>query len=102
MARYAAHPNALPSDDQTVCQRAGGDANIHYCQSRWQLGPDEALVIEIDSLPKRGSWNFDLSNYWVESLVSRFHRIHLKPPSARLEHHRSLRIVVAHADPGPR
>ena len=43
MARYAAHPNALPSDDQAICQRAGGDANIHYCQSRWQLGPDEAL-----------------------------------------------------------
>ena len=39
MARYAAHPNALPSDDQEICQRAGGDANIHYCQSRWQLGP---------------------------------------------------------------
>jgi hypothetical protein len=42
-----AHERAA-SDDQELCQRAGGDATIHYCQSRWQLAPDEALVIEID------------------------------------------------------
>jgi len=102
MARYAAHPNALPSDDQAICQRAGGDANIHYCQSRWQLGPDEALVIEIDHLPKRGSWNFQLSNFWMESLDYRHHKIHLNPHSARLERDGSLRIAVAHRDPGGR
>jgi hypothetical protein len=102
MARYAAHPNALPSDDQERCQRAGGDANIHYCQSRWQLGPAEALVIEIDHLPKRGSWNFQLSNFWMESLDYRHHKIHLNPHSAVLERDGSLRIVVAHSDPGAR
>jgi hypothetical protein len=100
MARYAAHPNALPSDDQAICQRAGGDANIHYCQSRWQLGRDEALVIEIDHLPKRGSWNFQLSNFWMESLDYRHHRIHLNPHTAQLERDGSLRIVVAQRDPG--
>ncbi len=102
MARYAAHPNALPSDDQERCQRAGGDANIHYCQSRWELGRDEALVIEIDHLPRSGSWNFQLSNFWMESLDYRRHRIHLNPHTARLEPDASLRIVVAHRDPGPR
>ena len=102
MVRYAAHPNALPSDDQAICQRAGGDANIHYCQSRWQVGADEALVIEIDHLPKRGSWNFQLSNFWMESLDYRHHRIHLNPHTAVLEHDGSLRIAVAHRDPGPR
>jgi hypothetical protein len=102
MVRYAAHPNALPSDDQAICQRAGGDANIHYCQSRWQLAPDEALVIEIDHLPRRGAWNFQLSNFWMESLDYRHHRIHLNPHTVRLERDGSLRIVVAHRDPGPR
>ena len=102
MARYAAHVNALPSDDQALCQRAGGDANIHYCQSRWQLGADEALVIEVDHLPERGSWNFQLSNFWMESLDYRYHRIHLNPHTARLGRDGSLRIVVAHRDPGPR
>lgn len=101
MEGYAAHPNALPSDDQEKCQRAGGDANIHYCQSRWELGPDEALVIEAPRIPRRGSWNFQLSNFWMESLDYRYHRIHLNPHTARLEDDGSLRIVVAHDDPGP-
>jgi hypothetical protein len=100
MEGYAAHPNALPSDDQEKCQRAGGDANIHYCQSRWQLGPDEALVIEAPHLPRRGSWNFQLSNFWMESLDYRRHRVHLNPHTAVLEDDGSLRIVVAHRDPG--
>jgi hypothetical protein len=102
MTRYAAHTNALPSDDQELCQRAGGDATIHYCQSRWHVAPDEALVIEVPRIPKRGSWNFQLSNYWMESLDYRHHKIHLNPHTALLEHDGSLRIVVAHRDPGTR
>ena len=47
----AKHLNQLPSDDQERCQRAGGDANIHYLQSYWKLDPDEALVIEADRIP---------------------------------------------------
>lgn len=101
MSDYARHPNALPSDDQQKCQRAGGDANIHYCQSRWELGPDQALRIEAPRIPKRGSWNFQLSNYWMESLDYRYHRIHLNPHTAKLESDGSLRILVAHHDPGP-
>jgi len=100
MSGYARHPNALPSDDQEKCQRAGGDANIHYCQSRWQLGPDEALLIEAPRIPETGSWNFQLSNFWMESLDYRHHRIHLNPHSAVLEPDGRLRIVVAHKNPG--
>ncbi len=102
MEGYAAHANRLPSDDQEKCQRAGGDANIHYCQGRWQLAPDEALVVEIERMPARGSWNFQLSNFWMESLDYRRHRIHLNPHTAVLEPDGGLRIVVAHRDPGPR
>jgi len=101
MDAYAAHPNALPPDDQAKCQRAGGDANIHYLQSRWALGPDEALLIEAKRLPSTGTWNFQLSNFWMESLDYRHHRIHLNSHQAALEPNGSLRIVVAHRDPGP-
>ena len=102
MAGYAAHENALPSNDQEVCQRAGGDSNIHYHNSRWRLAPDEALVIEVDHIPKQGSWNFQLSNFWMESLDYRHHRIHLNQHSAKVEPDGKVRIVVAHRDPGPR
>lgn len=102
MEIYEKHLNQLPSDDQERCQRAGGDANIHYHQSHWVLAPDQALVIEVDRIPKVGTWNFQLSNYWMESLDYRHHRIHVNRHTAAYEPDGSLRIVVAHRDPGPR
>lgn len=101
MESYEKHINQLPSDDQDRCQRAGGDANIHYHQSYWMLGPDEALVIEVDRIPEVGTWNFQLSNYWMESLEYRHHRVHVNRDTAAYEPDGSLRIVVAHRDPGP-
>lgn len=102
MEGYAAHTNQLPPDDQERCQRAGGDANIFYCQSRWALEPDQALLVEVDHIPECTAWNFQLSNFWMESLDYRHHRIHLNQHSARLEPDGSLRILVAHRNPGPR
>ncbi len=102
MRGYAAHENALPSDDQERCQRAGGDANIHYLQSRWRLAPDEALLVHARRIPRCSAWNFQLSNFWMESLDYRYHRIHVNQHSAVAEPDGSVRIVVAHRDPGPR
>ncbi len=101
MEIYEKHLNQLPSDDQDRCQRAGGDANIHYHQSYWKLAPAEALVIETDRIPAVGSWNIQLSNYWMESLDYRHHRIHINHATARYEPGGGLRIVVAGRDPGP-
>jgi hypothetical protein len=99
---YAAHVNALPSDDQARCQRAGGDAQIHYLQSRWRLAEDEALWIRPTRIPECGFWNFQLSNFWMESLDYRYARIHTNKFIAHYEPDGSLRIVVAARDPGPR
>jgi len=101
MEIYESHLNELPSDDQERCQRAGGDANIHYLQSHWRLGPDEALLVEADRIPEKGTWNLQLSNFWMESLEYRYHRIHINKHTAHYEDDGSLRIVIAHADPGP-
>ncbi len=101
MQIYEKQLNQLPSDDQERCQRAGGDSNIHYLQSHWQLAPEEALVIEADRIPARGTWNFQLSNFWMESLDYRHHRVHINQSTARYEPDGSLRIVVASRDPGP-
>jgi hypothetical protein len=101
MERYESHLNGLPSDDQEECQRAGGDAAIHYKQSYWKLGPDEALVIEAKTIPECSTWNLQLSNFWMESLDYLHHRIHINKHSAHYEPDGSVRIVVAHRDPGP-
>jgi hypothetical protein len=100
--RYATHVNQLPSDDQKTCQAVGGDAQIHYLQSRWQLAEDEALWIRPTRIPECAFWNFQLSNFWMESLDYRYARIHTNKVVAHYEPDGSVRIVVAHRDPGPR
>lgn len=101
MEIYRSHLNELPSDDQERCQAAGGDRTIHYLQGYWKLAPDEALVIEAKQIPNCSSWNFQLSDYWMESLDYANHRVHVNKHTASYEDDGSVRIVVADEDPGP-
>jgi hypothetical protein len=100
MNAYSAHENKLPSDDQERCMRCGGDSQIHYLQSRWRVGPDEALWIKVPRIPKCATWNLQISNYWMESLDYRYHQIALNHHGARKRSDGSVRLVVAHEDPG--
>ena len=59
---------------------------------------DEALVIET-TIPSCEHWNFQLNNYWMESLDYRYHRVHVNKHSAGLRSDGSVRIIVAHEDP---
>ena len=96
---FQKHSNALPRFDQDTSNAAGGDPNIAYYHSHWALGPDEALVIEATPPPCE-YWNFQLNNYWMESLDYRHHRIHTNKHLARYEADGSVRLIVAHEDPG--
>ena len=93
------HCNELPKFDDAVSMGAGGDPNICYYHSYWMLGPEEALVIEVTP-PECDAWNFQLNNHWMESLDYRFHTIHVNQHTARYAKDGSVRIVVAHRDPG--
>jgi hypothetical protein len=96
---FQKHTNQLPKFDDAVSMGAGGDPNICYYHSYWRLAPDEALVIEVTP-PVCESWNFQLDNHWMESLDYRFHRIHVNKHTARYADDGSVRVVVAHRDPG--
>ncbi len=100
MLGFAEHINELPPNDQQMCLRAGGDPAIFYHNSYWQLAPNEALVIEFTPPSECRTWNFQLSNFWMESLDYRFQRIHINRSGARYEADGSVRIVVASENPG--
>ena len=100
METFSAHINQLPANDQQMCLQAGGDPSIHYHNSYWKLAPDEALVIEFTPPGRCRAWNFQLSNYWMESLDYRYHRISMNNDSAVVAADGTVRIVVAHDDPG--
>ena len=95
----AKHTNRLPRFDPERSTAAGGDPNIAYYHSYWRLGLDEVLVIETTPPPCR-MWNFQLNNHWMESLDYRHLTIHINQQTAHLEADGSVRIVVAHRDPG--
>ena len=95
----AEHHNSLTTVDQSMFIQAGGDPMIHYLHGFWQLADDEALVIETP-VPSCKTWNFQLNNYWMESLDYRFARIHLNDHSAVLNADGSVTVVIAPRDPG--
>ena len=95
---FQKHSNQLPMFDPDRSNDAGGDPNIIYYHSHWNLADDEALVIEVTP-PECEFWNFQLSNYWMESLDYRFHNIHTNNHLAHYESDGSVRIIVAHQDP---
>ncbi|MGB0220129.1 MAG: DUF1214 domain-containing protein [Sinimarinibacterium flocculans] len=97
---YLAHPNQLPLADQKVCQAAGGDPNIVYYHSYWQLADDEALVIHLPRIPDCRFWNLQINNWWMESLDYRYHRAHFNAHSAKVAADGSVTMVLAHRDPG--
>jgi len=96
---FQKHTNQLPRFDQAVSDAAGGDPDIAYYHSYWRLGPDEALVIDVMP-PRCEYWNFQLNNHWMESLEYRYFRVHTNNHLAIANADGSVRIVVAHRDPG--
>ena len=96
---FSKHSNELPRFDPDTSLAAGGDPNIAYYHSHWALEPDEALVIEVTP-PECEHWNFQLNNYWMESLDYRHFTVHTNMHLAQYEDDGSVRLVVAHDDPG--
>jgi len=96
---YQARPNELPPADQALCQSVGGDPNIFYYHSFWNLAPDEALLVRVPRIPDCRFWNLQVSNYWMESLDYRHHRISVNKHAALLDADGGVTIVIAHRDP---
>lgn len=96
---FQKHTNKLPLFDPETSNAAGGDANIIYHHSHWKLKEDEALIITVLP-PSCDSWNFQLNNYWMESLDYRYHNICISKGNATYKEDGSVRLVVAHQDPG--
>lgn len=87
----------LPAMEDHI--RVGGDPNIRMWLGCWDLAGDEALVIEVTP-PACHYWNLQLGNIWAESLDYEFRTTHVNCGQAVLEPDGSVRIVMAHEDPG--
>jgi hypothetical protein len=97
--RFSERPNELNAPPDSLRAPAHKATNQVFYHGYWKLAPDEALVISAVP-PACRYWNFQLNNYWLESLDYRYHRVTVNKHSAVLERDGSFRIVVAARDPG--
>lgn len=95
---FQKHTNELPQFDPEVSNAAGGDADIIYYHSYWKLNPNEVLRITVKP-PACETWNFQLNNYWMESLDYRYFTICYNKGNATYEADGSVVILVAHQKP---
>ncbi len=96
---FKKHVNQLPLFDPEKSNAAGGDDSIIYYHSYWNIEPGEVLLIEVNP-PECDAWNFQLNNFWMESLDYRYHNICINKQSAHYEPDGKVRIAVSHEDPG--
>jgi hypothetical protein len=96
---FKKHTNRLPIFDPKISNAAGGDDNIIYHHSYWKLNDGEALVVEVKP-PSCDYWNFQLNNYWMESLDYRYHPVSINKKTAHFEVDGSVKVIISHEDPG--
>lgn len=70
-----------------------------YRMTRWQLAPDEALVIT-GRFPDCRFANVVLYNDYLQTLPYRYRQISLNRKQVRLQPDGSFRVIIAHNDPG--
>ncbi len=95
---FQKHTNQLPQFDPEVSNAAGGDADIIYYHSYWKLKPNEALRITVKP-PTCDTWNFQLNNYWMESLDYRYFTVCFNKGNATYEPDGRVVIIIAHQKP---
>ncbi len=96
---YQRFPNVLRTIDGSPLREESADPNIGYLYGYWTIGADEALVIETP-VPECEIWNFQINNYWMESLDYRYHRISVNKRSARYNPDGSVTVIIASSNPG--
>ena len=96
--RNATHPNEF-FDAQEDDTRLFADPQIKWHMAYVTLGQDDALVVEFVP-PACDYWMVALHNHWMETLDYRYHPVTLNSSSAHIEADGSVRVVVAHRDPG--
>ncbi|EFG78951.1 hypothetical protein HMPREF0591_1140 [Mycobacterium parascrofulaceum ATCC BAA-614] len=93
----AASPNGfLPPIDRTDM---GAAAENRPVIGRWELGPDEALIVEVEP-PQGLYWSLSIGNPWWETIHYGRHQSSLNAHQAVVDTDGLVRVVLCPDDPG--
>jgi hypothetical protein len=89
------HPNRFPVMDATAAdgKRGRTAANMY-----WELGPDEALIVEFDA--HDGLWMVTNMGAFFTSMDFLYRPVSYTPSRASTDGDGKVRLVLAHDDPG--
>ena len=97
---FMAAPNRIFEHDQGFFQKAGGDPKIWYGHAYFDLQPGEAWELTFTPPPGTRMWNFQLDNWWMESLDHVHHKVWVNHTMVTPEPDGSVRLICADADSG--
>jgi hypothetical protein len=86
----------LPPIDRTDM---GAAAENRPVIGRWELSPDEALIVEVEP-PEGIYWSFSIGNPWWETIHYGRHQSSLNAHQAELDSDGLVRVVLCSQDPG--
>ncbi|RAV15839.1 hypothetical protein DQP55_06170 [Mycolicibacterium sp. GF69] len=86
----------LPAIDRSDM---GAAAENRPVIGRYELGPDEALILEVEP-PQGIYWSYSLGNQWWETIHYGRHQSSLNAHQATIDSDGILRVVVSSEDPG--
>ncbi|MBW2269437.1 MAG: hypothetical protein JRH16_12750 [Deltaproteobacteria bacterium] len=98
-ASFQEHTHEIRPIAPQFLAAAQGDPNTSYNYSYWEIGADEAFVIDLDP-PACDYWNLQIGNHWLESLDFMSLQTHVNQETAVADADGHVRIVVAGRDPG--
>jgi len=96
---FAARPNQVFPIPPELSAGARGDPSTIYYNGYFELGEDEALLIELEPPPCE-YWNLQVCNHWLESLDFMEHTTHYNQQTAKARPDGSVRIAIARRNPG--
>lgn len=86
----------LPPIDRTAM---GAAAENKPVIGRWELNPDEALILEVEP-PEGVYWSYSLGNPWWETIHYGRHQSSLNAHQAAVDSDGLVRVVLCGRDPG--
>ncbi|WIM86698.1 hypothetical protein PT015_17665 [Candidatus Mycobacterium wuenschmannii] len=91
----ADHPNTFPAVEATGADAKRGRAAANMY---WELGPDEALIVEFDA--HDGLWMLTNMGVFFNSMDYLYRPVSYTPGRAAVDADGRIRLVMTHRDPG--
>ena len=98
-APWQRHPNEFEVFDPERASELQSNADSHYANAFWKLAADEAWVIDFEPV-RADYWSLNFTNCWMETQDYRYQRSGLNAHQAQAEADASVRVVLAHRNPG--